>query len=311
MNFSQTSMHINEELPPELSLARNGKSFNWAKRFLGNEMGKSAAQLYSFCRLLDDMADGDIPNGETRLSAVRDGLINNNLATDRALTAFYPFMQEKMIDSDVILALIDGLLEDQNVVAIKNEDELLRYSYRVAGTVGLMMCKVLNCHNPAALAHAIDLGIAMQLTNIARDVREDALMGRRYVPASWVGNMTADEILVALRSEDATRINIVATGINRLLALAEVYYTSGRQGLAYLPLRAHISIAVARRVYRQIGVQLKKRGTPWQNGRQHTNMLSKFVCTVQASESLLNRFSKSSVHNKSLHRALAGLPYVT
>lgn len=311
MNFSPTSMHINEELPPELSLARNGRSFNWAKRFLGNEMGKNAAKLYSFCRLLDDMADGDIPHGEARLNAVRDGLINNNPATDRALSAFYPFMQEKNIDSVVLLALIDGLLEDQDIVAIKNEDELLRYSYRVAGTVGLMMCKVLNCHNPAALAHAIDLGIAMQLTNIARDVLEDAAMGRRYLPGSWVDNLTADEILYAERVKDSTKIDIVATGINHLLALAEIYYTSGRQGLAYLPLRAHMSIAVARRVYRQIGVQLKNRGTPWQNGRQHTNMLSKFTCTVQASESLLNRFSKNSAHNKSLHRALAGLPHVT
>ena len=311
MNVQQTSMHINEELPPEQSLARNGRSFNWAKWFLGNEMGKSAAQLYSFCRLLDDMADGDIPDGQTRLVAVRDGLLTSNPTADRALTAFDPFMQDKNIDGDVVLALIDGLLADQNVVAMNNEDELLRYAYRVAGTVGLMMCKVLNCHNPAALAHAIDLGIAMQLTNIARDVLEDASMGRRYLPASWVENMTADEILATSRSQNTARIEIIANGVNRLLALAEVYYTSGRQGLTYLPLRAHISIAVARQVYRQIGVQLKKRDTSWQDGRQHTNMLSKFVCTSQAMESLVLRLSKRPEHNKNLHFALAGLPHVS
>ena len=311
MNISQKNMHSNEELPPEISLARNGKSFNWAKHFLGNEMGRNAAKLYSFCRLLDDMADGDIPNGNIRLLAIRDGLKNHQPTTDQAVTDFYPFMQEKNIDRDVVLALIDGLLQDQNVVALENEDELLRYSYRVAGTVGLMMCKVLNCHNPAALAHAIDLGIAMQLTNIARDVLEDAMMGRRYLPASWVDNITADEILAAMQSADMARIERVAAGINRLLALAEVYYESGCHGLAYLPVRAHISIAVARQVYRQIGVQLKNRGTPWQRGRQHTNILTKFICTSQAMQSLLSRPAKRQAHNKALHHALAGLPYVT
>ena len=311
MTISQTNMHINEALSPEISLARNGKSFNWAKRFLGHEMGKDAAHLYSFCRLLDDMADGDIPNGSTRLEAVRDGLIKHQPASDPALVHFYPFMQDKNIDGDVVLALIDGLLQDQNIVALENEAELLRYSYRVAGTVGLMMCKVLDCHNPSALAHAIDLGIAMQLTNIARDVREDALMGRRYLPASWVGNMTADEILAATHSADPVAIEIVAKGINRLLALADIYYESGRHGLAYLPLRAHVSISVARQVYRQIGVQLKNRGTPWQYGRQHTNLRSKFICTLQAMENLFLRLSKRPAHNKELHHALAGLPHVT
>ncbi|MGB2535016.1 MAG: phytoene/squalene synthase family protein [Candidatus Puniceispirillum sp.] len=311
MNIAQTDMHINEELPPEMSLARNGKSFNWAKHFLGQEMGRDAAQLYSFCRLLDDMADGDIPHGSSRLAAVRDGLMKARPTADRALTDFYPFMQEKNIDCDVVLALIDGLLQDQNVVALETEDELLRYSYCVAGTVGLMMCKVLNCHNPAALAHAIDLGIAMQLTNIARDVLEDATMRRRYVPATWVGNMTADDILATSRSADTAKIDIVANGINRLLALAEIYYESGRHGLAYLPLRAHISIAVALQVYRQIGVQLKNRGTPWQNGRQHTSIFSKFICTSLAMKSLVSRPMKRPVHDKHLHRALAGLPHVS
>lgn len=311
MNISQTNMHINEELSPEMSLARNGRSFNWAKHFLGNEMGKNAAQLYSFCRLLDDMADGDIPHGSARLAAVRGGLLNDQPTADRCLLAFYPFMQEKNIDGDVVLALIDGLLQDQTVVAFKNEDDLIRYSYRVAGTVGLMMCKVLNCQKPAALAHAIDLGIAMQLTNIARDVLEDATMGRRYLPASWVDNMTAEDILNAMHNKDTGKIELVASAIDRLLALAEIYYASGRDGLAYLPLRAHIAIAVARQVYRQIGVQLKNRGIPWQDGRQHTNMLSKLICTTRAMESLLFRSFKMPPHNKDLHRALAGLPHVS
>ena len=177
-------MTSNEQLTSEQSLAANGKSFHWARRFLGSRMGGDAARLYAFCRLLDDMADGDIENGPARLAAIRADLLAGRSGDDPALHAFRPLMTEKRFPSDVLIALIDGLLEDQDdVVVLADEAALLRYAYRVAGTVGLLMCHVLDCHAPRR-AHAIDLGIAMQLTNIARDVLEDAQMNRRYLPGT-------------------------------------------------------------------------------------------------------------------------------
>jgi phytoene synthase len=165
----------NENLTPDESLAQNGESFHWAKRFLGHKMGTEAAKLYAFCRLLDDMADGDIENGPARLVNIRAALLEGDTNADPALKSFAPLMEDQEFPLPVLIALIDGLLDDQREeVIISSESELLRYAYRVAGTVGLLMCHVLDCHDPDAKAHAIDLGIAMQLTNIARDVLEDA-----------------------------------------------------------------------------------------------------------------------------------------
>ena len=137
----------NETLTSEQSLAANGKSFHWARRFLGDRMGRDAARLYAFCRLLDDMADGDIMNGPARLAVIRDDLLAGRSGDDPAFAAFLPLMHEKQFPAEVLVALIDGLLEDQaDEVALADEAALLRYAYRVAGTVGLLMCHVLDCH---------------------------------------------------------------------------------------------------------------------------------------------------------------------
>ena len=212
----------NEFLSPEESLAKNGESFHWAKKFLGKKTGEDAAGLYAFCRLLDDMADGDIENGPQRLLQIRNAFFENHSTKDSALVAFEPLMKKHDFPEEVIVALIDGLLSDQEeYVEMKDEQDLLRYAYRVAGTVGILMCKVLGCDNPIAHAHAIDLGIAMQLTNIARDVLEDAQMGRRYIPGTWVNNMTAEQIVLASQHPNSQEAELVQESVRRLLQMAE------------------------------------------------------------------------------------------
>jgi len=302
----------NETLTSEQSLAANGKSFHWARRFLGDRMGRDAARLYAFCRLLDDMADGDIENGPARLKAIRGDLVAGQAGDDPAFAAFLPLMQEKQFPPEVLVALIDGLLEDQaDEVALADEAALLRYAYRVAGTVGLLMCHVLDCHSPAARAHAIDLGIAMQLTNIARDVLEDAEMGRRYIPGDWVGEASPAEILAAAKDSSSPTAVAVTESVGRLLDLAEAFYASGASGYPFLPWRAHLSIAVAARVYRQIGVQLRVAGLAWHQGRQVTSKSTKLRCSLLALASLHRRIgSGADVHDPRLHTALRGLPYV-
>ncbi|MEK9554910.1 MAG: squalene/phytoene synthase family protein, partial [Gammaproteobacteria bacterium] len=162
-------MTCNEMLKPQDSLMANGKSFYWASKFLGAQMGDNAARLYAFCRLLDDMADGDIPDGPARLARIHADLIQNKSSTDLAFASFQSFMRDMNFSKNVLTALIDGLLQDSaNNVCLVSEKELVIYAYRVAGTVGLLMCEVLNCANENAKAYAIDLGIGMQLTNIAR-----------------------------------------------------------------------------------------------------------------------------------------------
>ena len=168
---------------PELILATSGESFHWARRFLGNKMGHDAARLYSFCRVLDDMADGDIENGPEHLIQIQAKLKQGEWGNHPLLNQFSDMVDEYGLSTNVVSSLVEGLLDDQaDEVLIADEAELIQYAYKVAGTVGLLMCDVLNTDEPRAKPHAVDLGIGMQLTNIARDVLEDAKMGRRYLP---------------------------------------------------------------------------------------------------------------------------------
>tara|TARA_Y100001978_G_scaffold54742_1_gene49148 strand:+ start:2718 stop:3635 length:918 start_codon:yes stop_codon:yes gene_type:complete len=303
----------NENLTPDESLALNGESFHWAKRFLGQKMGSEAAKLYAFCRLLDDMADGDIENGPQRLINIREALIDGNTNADPALRSFAPLMEDQEFPLPVLIALIDGLLDDQrDEVIIADEAELLRYAYRVAGTVGLLMCHVLDCHDLDAKAHAIDLGIAMQLTNIARDVLEDAQMGRRYLPTTWTGDITPQEIIDCAAEPDSENAKKITQSVERLLEMAESFYISGAKGFSSLHWRAHMSIAIAAKVYRQIGIQLADKGYVWHEGRQVTTRTTKLICSFKAISGLLKRIRRRKhEHNSNLHTSLRGLPYVS
>lgn len=302
----------NENLTPEESLAANGESFYWAKKFLGNKVGKDSTHLYAFCRLLDDMADGDIENGPTRLIGIKEKLQGGGGPIDHALTAFLPLLNKKNFPKKVVLALIEGLLEDQEeTVELQSVDSLMRYAYKVAGTVGLLMCHVLDCSDQRARSHAIDLGIGMQLTNIARDVLEDAKMNRRYIPGDWVNQMSPQDIIKASKNPSSSDYITVQLAVKKLLNLAEIFYASGVRGLAYLPIRAHIAISIAGRVYRQIGVEIMKDKFQWQRGKCPISKPKKILCSLRATSTLFRRISLRRVkHNTKLHASLNGLPYV-
>ena len=299
-----------ETFTPDKTLAVYGKSFNWARRFLGQRMGADAARLYQLCRVLDDMADGDIENGQHRLRSIRREFVTVGEPLDPLMVVFKPFLHKHHCSPDVVVALIDGLLSDQKPVRIKTETELLVYAYRVAGTVGILMCDILNCHHKNALDHAMDLGIAMQLTNIARDVLEDAEMGRRYLPESWVGDLQPSRIVALAKTPSANEAVAVTTAVKKLLNLADDYYKSGMEGFSYLPLRAHISIAIAAHVYRQIGVQLRLKQHVWHRGREVTSRFTKIICSIKALGSLVQRGHSYAQHNAALHQPIKGLPHV-
>ena len=138
-----TTAH-SETMTADKALAVYGKSFHWARRFLGQHLGMKAAQLYQFCRVLDDMADGDIQHGPKRLGPIRKDLLTAGTASDPLLTDFQPFLTKQKLPKRVILTLIDGLLIDQKPVRIKSEAELLSYAYHVAGTVGILMLSLIH-----------------------------------------------------------------------------------------------------------------------------------------------------------------------
>jgi phytoene synthase len=294
-----------ENLRPDMMsskkiLARHGKSFYWASLFLGPKLAERAAQLYQFCRFVDDLADGDLSERKESLEDIRARLEGHSVAAGPEIESFLQLASENNIPLIAARELLDGMLSDQTAVAFNSEAELLRYCHAVAGTVGLMMCRVLNCKDQRADSFAIDLGIAMQLTNIARDVLEDAKMERRYLPASWI-NVPASKISA---SDVACRAP-VASAIERVLDLAEEYYVSALVGIRLLPFRSRFSITVALRIYRQIGVLLQRRHLRWWDGRIYVPASEKVLLTLR---SLLDlRPATMLSHNQHLHRDLKGL----
>jgi phytoene synthase len=286
-------------------LAKNGKSFYWASLFLGPALADRAARLYQFCRFVDDLADGDLPHRLDSLEDIRAGLSDPQhpaVATIPELNAFIELANESNLPLNAASELLDGMLRDQLPTAVATEAELLRYCHAVAGTVGLMMCRVLNCQHPRAESFAIDLGVAMQLTNIARDVLEDATMDRRYLPASWLDTPLSAEAIA--KAENSCHLP-VAAAIDQLLELADQYYASALLGIHLLPFRSRFAIIVALRVYRQIGRQLKAGGLQWWRGRTVVSKATKIRLSISSLMHLIPK--KVPAHKTYLHQYLKGL----
>jgi len=292
-------------------LSSKGRSFYWARHFLGSRHAERATRLYAFCRYLDDLADESSSPHEARskIEAARKDILSGESA-DSSLRDGLSLARECGISKEPILELINGIASDLEEVRIADFDELIRYCYRVAGTVGLMMCRVLDVSSTSAYPHAVDLGIAMQLTNICRDVLEDAAMGRRYLPSTLIGDISPQELI---NPSSTVRVKI-ASGVLELLRLSEDYYGSGEEGLSYLPLRARGAILIASRVYHGIGSDLiSRQGDCWSR-RAIVSSAQKALITVSALTSLaLKRSSKglfwspTCSHRSELHVALAGL----
>ena len=284
-------------------LARHGRSFHFAGRWLDAAQAHDSARLYAFCRRLDDIADhaNDAQAGRRRLRGVLADLHSGH--SDEAWIAdFLLLTTQHRISRRPAVELVRGLLGDLDAVRLADDRELIRYCYRVAGTVGLMMCGVLDVRDPAARPFAVDLGIAMQLTNIARDVAEDAAAGRRYLPAAWVGRLEPAQIL-APSAATAARLR---HGVARLLDCAETYYDSGRQGLRYLPPRPRRAIRVASAVYRGIGRRLRARGCDSTGGRVVVPGWQKLLLAVGAT--IPTRAEREGgCHDPELHQPLSGL----
>jgi phytoene synthase len=290
------------------SLKKNGKTFWLASLFLPKEVAADATTLYAFCRRMDDLADQqDVLNGTEQLERVRKDL-RAGRSTQPVVKELIQLAGLRQMDLRAAECLLDVLIRDAaEAVQIQTETELLQYCYGAAGTVGLIMSAILQAEGDAAKVHAIDLGIAMQLTNIARDVQEDARMGRRYLPTEWVSGLRPETICTAKTgSQEAEQIKLA---IEKTLALADVFYSSGAKGFPAIPPSARRGIRIAAAVYRQIGVELRGRGCDFTRGRVVVSLPAKLrvAAGVMAGSSELERLP-SVESEDDLHIALAGLP---
>ena len=240
-------------------LKKHAKSFYWASFFLSKEAFNKCSSLYNFCRTLDDIVDDDdkLKIKKDNFSKFKKSFINKDF-NNLIIKEMWSIINSEKISKKVVTDLFDGVETDLGEkVKINSKKELLVYSYRVAGTVGLMMSKILKVKNKEALKGAVDLGIAMQLTNIARDVCEDRNRNRQYIKPDF---------------------SAIKETINDSL----IFYQKSFNSISSIPLRSRFSVIVARRVYKKIGDYiLKQKNTENYNkaGKIYVPIFGKIIQT--------------------------------
>ena len=254
------------------SIKSEGKSFYWASIFLPKKSRIAASKLYSICRYLDDVAD----NSKLDTSSQIKDLFKQ--VKDNEASEINTFFKQNHINLDILKDLIDGLISDQQKVRINNEKDLIDYSYKVAGTVGLMMLPIINTKDTEARKHAIDLGIAMQLTNIARDVYEDAKMNRLYLPKEWLGQISVNDLMD--NDLDDQKKRLIELTIKNLIELSDKFYANGFSGMKFIPLRTRLAIFFAAKIYKGIGEKIKNDGYTYKFDRVYLNKLEKLWVTI-------------------------------
>lgn len=244
------------QLTARALLRAKGRTFWLASHLLPAGLQDEVAVLYAFCRVVDDAVDEAESPAAAREAAVRLARELEGESPRPEVAAFRELAHRRGLELRFARELLEGVTSDLGPVRIDDDAGLLRYAYLVAGTVGGMMERLLGSTDPGARATAIELGIAMQLTNICRDVREDALRDRVYLPASMLRAHGVDPDAVARGEVEGARL---APVVSEVLALADRHYRAARAGYRALPWRARAAVAVAARLYRQIGVNLVAR----------------------------------------------------
>lgn len=278
------------------SIEVGSKSFATASRLFDARTRRSAVMLYAWCRHCDDVIDGqqagfgqrdgDRSDGAARLQALRDAT-RRACAGDTvdvpAFAALQAVTAAHGIPERFPQAHLDGFAMDVAGRRYRTLADTLEYCYGVAGVVGLMMAMVMGARDEATLDRACDLGLAFQLTNIARDIVEDAQIGRCYLPTDWLdeSGIPRDELA------DPQHRDALAVLAARLVDAAEPYYASARIGLRDLPLRSAWAIATARGVYREIGLRVKARGPSAWDARVSTSRGDKLRLLVSAAGTAL------------------------
>lgn len=295
------------------SIEVGSKSFAAASRLFDRSTRQSVVMLYCWCRYCDDAVDGQVLGHRsgtdeplhdpaerieqlrtlTRLAYAGEPMI------EPAFGAFQHVVRRHAIPTSLPLEHLAGFAMDVEGRRYRTIEETLEYCYHVAGVVGIMMAKVMGVHDRPALDRACDLGIAFQLTNIVRDIVEDAQFGRFYLPEDWLALEGIPRTRVASPENRAGVARVAA----RMLNLAELYYDSAGCGLSALPLRSAWAIATARAIYRSIGQAVLARGTRAWDTRTVTSRGAKVRQAVSGGAlAIASRFGACRARSQSLWR---------
>ena len=260
-------------------LKKNSKTFYIASFFLPKNIKKKVLSVYAFCRLYDDNVD-------------HERVVNTIDLENKVISLG--------IDKKVVDQLKEGIDSDMYSNRISSSEDLLNYCYKVAGCVGIMMCDVLNITDRRAKYHAIDLGIAMQITNICRDIKEDFSMNRVYLPKDKISK---DEFL----SKDQNKLFQTTCD---LISLSDTYYESALEGIKYIPLNTRFSILYALKLYQEIGFKIKRNKKTFLHQKPNTTKIDKLKVFIKTAFIFVYKYLSCTPkdHNQSLHSSLKGLP---
>lgn len=293
-------LRLSEEM-----IAKGSKSFAAAAKLFAPATRTDAVMLYAWCRHADDLIDGqdlghdqqaDFTEGQAeRLKELRrhtDAALNGDAVDDPVFEALRQVVSRNRIPHRHPRELIGGFEMDVEQRIYRTADDTLDYCYHVAGVVGVMMAMIMGVRDDLVLDRACDLGLAFQLTNIARDIIDDARAGRVYLPSVWL----EETGLKHIDAEDRTQWPALYGLALRLLDQAEPYYASAYAGISALPFRSAWAIAAARRVYRDIGRKLRDGGPEAWETRISTSKARKvWLLSLSLGDVLITRFKPSDV----------------
>ena len=272
-------------------ISQGSKSFRFASQIFDRETRERSWLLYAWCRACDDVTDGQTlgrnavtpKDPESRIAFLRQKTAAALAGKSTGLTAFDAFglvAKECAIPADLAADHLAGFTRDAAGWRPANERELLSYCYQVAGAVGVMMAHVMGVDPTGrdTLDRAADLGIAFQLANIARDIVEDAKVGRTYLPADWL----AEEGLSDADLADPAHRQTLARITQRLAALAEDYRRSSKVGAAHLPIRSRWAVLSAAGIYGEVATRAVTLGPRAWDRRIHISKAEKFALVIEA-----------------------------
>ncbi len=281
----------------EYSLKKRAKTFYFASIFFNKKLRNDINTLYTFCRYIDDLGDaGIISKNDAKLKLkriIKD--INNCKSKNNIIKNFIFLMIEYNIKKNIPIMLIMGVIQDLGKVKFKNFDDLIIYSYKVAGTVGLMICNILRVEDKNLKFKGIQLGIAMQITNIIRDIEEDISRDRIYFPQIYRSAKETNTKKI-LESKDLQQS--FSKDLKKLIELSDAIYNNSWQGIQKLKLNYRFPIAVASKLYQSIGHKIRKKKYNVWGQRHYLNILEKLNKTILVCLKLL--FIRKTIINKKL-----------
>ena len=283
----------------EEAIANGSKSFLAASMLLPGPARSAARALYAFCRMADDLVDesADTQHGLAQARARLDAIYRGKPVDAPADRAFAALVEHYAMPRALPEALIEGFAWDAENRRYKDFSSLCGYAARVASSVGVMMTLIMGVADRSVLARAADLGLAMQLTNIARDVGEDAERGRLYLPLDWLheARLDAGTLIAAPAATPALR-----SVVERLIAQADLFYNRAMTGIAGLPLGCRVAIRAAALIYREIGREIEKNGHDPVSQRAVTSTRRKLELIAQAVSSpfLFQAVSQAPAHDE-------------